>query len=122
MAANPACVGRHRAQDPIQTGSPCKALRIRLDNKWMFEVKNRQNIVGENMKRTWATLVSTLVAIYAAFAVNAQSAANPPLKLIQSIPLPGQPRGEISEDGRPFLSTSIPTISGTMQRPNTSLL
>ena len=26
MAANPACVGHHRAQDPIQMGSPCKVL------------------------------------------------------------------------------------------------
>jgi len=79
MAADPACVGRHRAQDPIQTGSPCKVLRIRLDNKWMFEVKNRQNIVGENMKGTWATLVSTLVAIYAAFAVNVSTDRPGPL-------------------------------------------
>jgi len=39
------------------------------------------------MKRIWVTLV--VVAIFAAFAVNAQSAVNPPLKLIQSIPLPG---------------------------------
>lgn len=37
------------------------------------------------MKRTGVTFV----AICAAFAVNAQSPANPPLKLIQNIPLPG---------------------------------
>jgi DNA-binding beta-propeller fold protein YncE len=37
------------------------------------------------MKRTWVIFV----AIYAAFTVNAQSPASPPLKLIQSIPLPG---------------------------------
>ena len=41
------------------------------------------------MKRVWITLVSTLMAIYAALTVNVQSAANQPLKLIQSIPLPG---------------------------------
>jgi DNA-binding beta-propeller fold protein YncE len=42
-----------------------------------------------NMKRVCVSLVSTLVPICAAFAVNAQSAANPPLKLIESVPLPG---------------------------------
>src|SRR5882672_2006092 len=41
------------------------------------------------MKINRAILISATVAICAAFAVRAQSVANPPLKLIQSISLPG---------------------------------
>jgi DNA-binding beta-propeller fold protein YncE len=41
------------------------------------------------MKRTLVSVISSLVALNVAFAVNAWSAANPPLKMVQSVPLPG---------------------------------
>jgi DNA-binding beta-propeller fold protein YncE len=46
------------------------------------------------MKKNWVVLLSIGVTIFAAFAVNARSAMNPPLKLIQRIPVPGAGGGD----------------------------
>jgi DNA-binding beta-propeller fold protein YncE len=45
------------------------------------------------MKKQWLVLLSTCVAIGAGFAVSARCASNPPMKLIQKIPVPGDEGG-----------------------------
>ena len=53
----------------------------------------------EQIKTNRAVLFSMCVAVFVAFAINVQSAQNPPLKLIQSIPVPGLEGGKFDHFG-----------------------
>jgi hypothetical protein len=61
----------------------------------------------KKMKKSRAILLSMCVALFATFTINAQSAQNPPLKLIQSIPVPGLEEGKFNHFGEDLKSNRL---------------